>query len=229
MHAVALDLETTGLYPLTDAILAMAVVDHDGHVLLHTLVRPVRQHTAWPDAEAIHGMTSHDGQYAPILDTFQHAATPPTPLQRWAPQLLDGGWGARTSHTAQDGHASRQRRGATLRGAPGTPGAAHQRAGPRGHTGWRVHSAPARATPHGAGGPGGCLDSLDVVSYKSCQKERRRRKPRCRTVISPCSVLHTRSSSGAPKRPGSSRTCHPVCRHPSWRRPWPKASRSPSR
>ena len=89
MDTVSLDLESTGVYPPTDAILEMAMVDHDEYVLLHTLVRPVR-HTAEPEAEAIHGMTSHDVQCAPILDTFQQAATPPTPLQRWAPQLLDG-------------------------------------------------------------------------------------------------------------------------------------------
>lgn len=34
MDTVSLDLETTGVYPPADAILEMAVVDHDGHVLL---------------------------------------------------------------------------------------------------------------------------------------------------------------------------------------------------
>jgi hypothetical protein len=42
---VELDLETGVYNPPADAILQMAVGDHDGHVLLHTLVWPVR-HTA---------------------------------------------------------------------------------------------------------------------------------------------------------------------------------------
>jgi hypothetical protein len=33
------------------------VVDHDGHALLPTLMRPVRP-TAWPDADALPGLTS---------------------------------------------------------------------------------------------------------------------------------------------------------------------------
>jgi len=46
------------LYPPQDEIIERAVVDHDGHVLLHTLVRLVRN--AGPDSEAIHGITPEE-------------------------------------------------------------------------------------------------------------------------------------------------------------------------
>ena len=41
-------------------MLERAVVAHDEHVLLHTVVRPVRT-TAWPDADALYGITLAGG------------------------------------------------------------------------------------------------------------------------------------------------------------------------
>ena len=67
---VYLDLETTGLYPPADAILEIAMVDHDGQVLLETLVRPEHV-TSWPDAEALHGITPQDVENAPTLETLR--------------------------------------------------------------------------------------------------------------------------------------------------------------
>ena len=54
------DLETTGLNQGgTDEVLEIAIIDADGTALLNTLVRPVRN-TAWPDAQAIHGISLQD-------------------------------------------------------------------------------------------------------------------------------------------------------------------------
>jgi DNA polymerase-3 subunit epsilon len=62
-----LDLETTGLDPTTNEILEIGLLADDGTVLLDTLVRPVR-HTAWPAAEALHGIAPADVAAAPTLD-----------------------------------------------------------------------------------------------------------------------------------------------------------------
>jgi DNA polymerase III epsilon subunit-like protein len=67
---VYLDVETTGLYPPDDEILEIAIVDQAGHVLVQTLVQP-GWHTAWPDAEAIHGITPTDVVQAPRLETVR--------------------------------------------------------------------------------------------------------------------------------------------------------------
>src|SRR6266446_5593872 len=69
-ETVYLDLETTGLSPPDDEILEIAVVDNAGAVLLHSLVRPAHT-TAWPDAEAIHGLTPADVQDAPALEALR--------------------------------------------------------------------------------------------------------------------------------------------------------------
>ena len=76
-ETIYLDLETTGLSPPDDEILEIAVVDDAGAVLLHSLVRPAHT-TAWPDAEAIHGLTPADVQDAPVLEALGagHAHSP---------------------------------------------------------------------------------------------------------------------------------------------------------
>lgn len=56
---VFLDTETTGLNP-TDEIIEISIVDHDGTLLLETLVKPSRLIPA--EATAIHGITNADVQ-----------------------------------------------------------------------------------------------------------------------------------------------------------------------
>jgi DNA polymerase-3 subunit epsilon len=56
MNCIFLDTETTGKDPHTAECLSVAIIDYAGTVLLDTLVRPVRT-KAWPDAQAIHGIT----------------------------------------------------------------------------------------------------------------------------------------------------------------------------
>lgn len=67
---VFIDTETTGLNEDgTDEVLDIAIVDADGATLLNTLVRPVR-HTAWPKANAIHGISPQDVANAPTWDSL---------------------------------------------------------------------------------------------------------------------------------------------------------------
>jgi DNA polymerase III epsilon subunit-like protein len=66
-ETVYLDLETTGLYPPADEVLEVAIVDAQGQVLLESLVRPEHT-TAWPEAEAIHGIAPGSVQDAPTLE-----------------------------------------------------------------------------------------------------------------------------------------------------------------
>lgn len=67
---VFIDTETTGLNEDgTDEILDIAIVDTDGATLLNTLVRPVRN-TAWPKAQAIHGISPQDVANAPTWDSL---------------------------------------------------------------------------------------------------------------------------------------------------------------
>ncbi len=62
---IFLDTETTGLNrDGTDEVLEIAIVDAGGTALLNTLVRPVRN-TAWPKAQAIHGISPQDVANAP--------------------------------------------------------------------------------------------------------------------------------------------------------------------
>ena len=56
-HPIYLDTETTGLNA-TDEIVEISIVDHDGAVLLETLVKPSRPIPA--DATVIHGITTED-------------------------------------------------------------------------------------------------------------------------------------------------------------------------
>ena len=58
MKTVYLDTETTGL-EADDEIVEIAIVDDNENVLVNTLVRPVN-HTEWPDAENIHGISPRD-------------------------------------------------------------------------------------------------------------------------------------------------------------------------
>lgn len=64
---VYLDTETTGLDPVAgDELLEIALIAHDGTVLLDTLLRPLVR-TSWPEAEAIHGITPEMVASAPTL------------------------------------------------------------------------------------------------------------------------------------------------------------------
>ena len=66
---VFVDTETTGLnQDGTDEVLEIAIVDADGTTLLNTLVRPVRN-TAWPNAQAIHGISPQDVDRAQPWET----------------------------------------------------------------------------------------------------------------------------------------------------------------
>lgn len=57
MRKVFIDTETTGLSPIDDDVLEIAIIDEDGNVLLNTLVQPVKR-TECADAQAINGITS---------------------------------------------------------------------------------------------------------------------------------------------------------------------------
>ncbi len=68
MKTFYLDTETTGLNrDGEDEILEIAIIDQDGEIILHSLLRPTR-HTAWPEAEAIHGITPLMVATAPTLE-----------------------------------------------------------------------------------------------------------------------------------------------------------------
>ena len=69
---VYLDTETTGLYPPEDEVLAVAIADADGELLLDSLVRPVRN-AEWPEAQAIHGIDPEDTADAPTLTELADA------------------------------------------------------------------------------------------------------------------------------------------------------------
>jgi DNA polymerase III subunit epsilon len=58
---VYLDTETTGLNP-SDEIVEISIVDHDGKILLESLVRPSQPIP--PDATRIHGITNEETQAA---------------------------------------------------------------------------------------------------------------------------------------------------------------------
>jgi DNA polymerase III epsilon subunit-like protein len=67
---IFIDIETTGLNEDgRDEILDIAIVDADGATLLNTLVRPV-QKTAWPNAQAIHGISPQDVVNAPTWSSL---------------------------------------------------------------------------------------------------------------------------------------------------------------
>lgn len=66
-NAVYLDTETTGLSPLYDAVLEIAITDDDGNVLVDSLVNPGPQLAGWPQAEAVHGISQAMVAQAPAL------------------------------------------------------------------------------------------------------------------------------------------------------------------
>ena len=63
MNTVYLDAETTGLHE-SDEIVELTIINDDGNILLNTLVKPVN-HTYWPGAERVHGISPMDVRYAP--------------------------------------------------------------------------------------------------------------------------------------------------------------------
>ena len=66
MKTVYLDTETTGLEDDAE-IVEIAIVDDNENVLVNTLVRPVN-HTEWPGAENIHGISPINIRNAPTQD-----------------------------------------------------------------------------------------------------------------------------------------------------------------
>lgn len=64
---VYLDTESTGLSEATDALLEIAITDDTGLPLLNTLICPPETITAWPSAQAIHGITPVMVRGAPTL------------------------------------------------------------------------------------------------------------------------------------------------------------------
>lgn len=58
------------MYAGDDELVEVSVVDLDGHVLLDTLVRPIKR-TEWPEAERIHGISPHDVASAPTFEDIK--------------------------------------------------------------------------------------------------------------------------------------------------------------
>lgn len=68
MKTFYLDTETTGLNrDGKDEILEIGIIDQDGEIILHSLLRPTRL-MAWPEAEAIHGISPLIVATAPTLE-----------------------------------------------------------------------------------------------------------------------------------------------------------------
>lgn len=66
---VYFDSETTGLRSDDgEELVEISLVDDAGNVLLDTLLKP-RQRTAWPEAQAVHGIRPADVQNAPSLES----------------------------------------------------------------------------------------------------------------------------------------------------------------
>jgi DNA polymerase III epsilon subunit-like protein len=64
---VFLDTETTGLHPEEGAeLLEIAILEADGTVILESFIKPTA--TAWPEAQAINGITPKMVQNAPTID-----------------------------------------------------------------------------------------------------------------------------------------------------------------
>lgn len=62
-----LDTESTGLSPVHNALLEIAVIGDSGEVVFHSLINPGPAFTCWPDAETIHGITPEMVATAPLL------------------------------------------------------------------------------------------------------------------------------------------------------------------
>jgi DNA polymerase III epsilon subunit-like protein len=69
-RALYLDLETTGLDQQQDEILEIGLLDDDGRVVLHSLVRPERHGLG---AQAIHGIRPEDVEVAPPWRCCNHS------------------------------------------------------------------------------------------------------------------------------------------------------------
>ncbi len=63
MKTVYLDTETTGL-SAEDEIVELTIIDDNEEVLINTLMKPVN-HTYWPGAERVHGISPIDVRHAP--------------------------------------------------------------------------------------------------------------------------------------------------------------------
>lgn len=64
MKTIYLDTETTGL-DSDDEIVEITIIDDDENILIDTLVKPIN-HTEWPSAERVHGISPMDVRNAPI-------------------------------------------------------------------------------------------------------------------------------------------------------------------
>lgn len=74
---VYLDTESTGLSPADDALLEIAITDDSGTPLLNTLICPPATFTAWPAAQAVHGITAAMVRGAPTLAALAPASSGP--------------------------------------------------------------------------------------------------------------------------------------------------------
>ncbi|MAS16406.1 MAG: DNA polymerase III subunit epsilon [Flavobacteriaceae bacterium] len=63
MKTVYLDTETTGL-SAEDEIVELTIIDDNEEVLINTLMKPIN-HTHWPGAERVHGISTMDVRNAP--------------------------------------------------------------------------------------------------------------------------------------------------------------------
>ena len=63
MNTVYLDTETTGLHE-SDEIVELTIIDDNGEPLINTLVKPIN-HTRWPKAQNVHGISPRDVRNAP--------------------------------------------------------------------------------------------------------------------------------------------------------------------
>jgi len=63
MDTVYLDTETTGL-SAEDEIVEITIIDDNGEPLINTLVKPIN-HTRWPKAQNVHGISPMDVRNAP--------------------------------------------------------------------------------------------------------------------------------------------------------------------
>ena len=63
MKTIYLDTETTGLSD-HDEIVELTIIDDNGEPLINTLVKPIN-HTRWPKAQDVHGISPMDVRNAP--------------------------------------------------------------------------------------------------------------------------------------------------------------------
>ena len=63
MKTIYLDTETTGLSD-HDEIVEITIIDDNGEPLINTLVKPIN-HTRWPKAQNVHGISPMDVRNAP--------------------------------------------------------------------------------------------------------------------------------------------------------------------